>query len=108
MFAKTLFSAGLLGLALAASQPAQAAEKLVTFHDLDLSTKDGNKVLDARLRKAAKDVCELSRPDLSSSEWESARQCFAKSLADARKAKSSAVQATVLASAKSKSDLAVR
>ena len=108
MFAKTLFSAGLLGLALAASQPAQAAEKLVHYHDLDLSTKDGAKQPDARLRKAAKEVCGLSQPDLPSSEWESARQCFAKSLADARKAKSGAVQATALAAAKSKSDLAVR
>ena len=108
MFAKTLFSAGLLGLALAASQPAHAGERLVGYADLDLSTKDGQTKLDARLRKAAKDVCGLSQPDLPSSEWEAARQCFAKSLADARKAKSGVVQATALASAKSKSDLAVR
>ena len=40
-------------------------------------------VLDARLRKAAKEVCGLSQPDLPASEWESARQCFAKSLAAA-------------------------
>lgn len=110
MFAKTLFSAGLLGLALAASQPASAGTRSVGYSDLDLSTKDGNAKLNARLRKAAKDVCGLNQPDLPAAEWEAARQCFAKSYADARKAKSGIKQTTAFAAAseKSKADLAVR
>lgn len=108
MFAKTLFSAGLLGLALSASQPAFAGTRLVGYADLDLTTKEGQSQLDARVRKAAKDICGLSQPDLPTSEWESARDCYARSMADARRAKAE-VKATALAAAKkSKTDLAVR
>ncbi|SMC72504.1 UrcA family protein [Novosphingobium sp. B1] len=96
MLNKTLFAAGLLGLALSASQPAFAGTKLVGYQDLDLTTKDGQAQLDSRLRKAAKDVCGMSKPDLPAHEWESARQCFVKSYADARKAKAE-VRNTALA-----------
>lgn len=109
MFAKTLLSAGLLGLALSASQPAFAGTRLVGYADLDLNTKEGQAQLNSRLRMAAKDVCGLSQRDLPSSEWEAARQCYVKAYSDARKAKNGVVEATVLASAKkSKTDLAVR
>ncbi|MBF9151317.1 UrcA family protein [Novosphingobium jiangmenense] len=108
MFAKTLFSAGLLGLALSASQPAFAGTRIVGYTDLDLSTKEGDAQLNARLRKAAKDVCGLSQPDLPTAEWEAARQCFAKSYADARKAKSGIKEAALAAAKKAKTDLAVR
>lgn len=108
MFAKTLFSAGLLGLALSASQPAFAGTRLVGYADLDLTTKEGSDQLNVRLRKAAKEICGLSRADLASSEWEAARDCYARSMADARRAKAE-VKATALAAAKkSKTDLAVR
>lgn len=108
MFAKTLFSAGLLGLALAASQPASAGTRSVVYSDLDLTTKHGEAQLNARLRQAAKDICGLNKADLPTSEWESARDCFARSMADARRAKAE-VKATALAAAqKSKTDLAVR
>lgn len=96
MLNKTLFAAGLLGLALSASQPAFAGTRLVGYADLDLTTKEGQSQLDSRLRKAAKEVCGLSKPDLARSEWESARQCFVKSFADARKAKAE-VRNTALA-----------
>lgn len=109
LFAKPLIAVGLLGLAVSVSQPAFAGTRLVGYADLDLNTKEGQAQLNSRLRKAAKDVCGLSQRDLPSSEWESARQCYQKALADARKAKAGVVEATVLASAKkSKSDLAVR
>lgn len=87
MLNKTLFAAGLFGLALSASQPAFAGTQVVGYGDLDLSTKEGQSKLDNRLRTAAKQVCELDRPDLAQQEYESARQCFAKSLADARRAR---------------------
>jgi UrcA family protein len=108
MLNKTLFAAGLLGLALSASQPAFAGTRVVGYADLDLTTRDGQSQLDARLRKAAKDICGLSQPDLPTSEWESARDCYARSMADARRDKAQ-VKATALATAKkSKTDLAVR
>ncbi|WP_205525262.1 UrcA family protein [Novosphingobium sp. THN1] len=107
MFAKTLFSAGLLGLALSASQPAFAGTRLVGYSDLDLTTKQGEAQLNARLRHAAKDICGLNKADLPTSEWEAARDCFARSMADARRAKAE-VKATALAAKNSKTDLAVR
>lgn len=100
MLAKTLFSAGLLGLAVSVSQPALADTRLVTYSDLDLSTKEGTVQLDARLRKAAREVCGFKGQVLPLSELESARQCYNQSLADARKAKENIKQPTALASAR--------
>lgn len=87
MLNKTLFAVGLLGLAVSASQPAFAGTRVVGYADLDLSTKEGQVKLDSRLRTAAKQACEFDRKDLPQVEFESARQCYFKSLADARRAK---------------------
>ena len=64
MIRSRLFSAGLLGLALAASQPASAGTRSVVYSDLDLTTKQGEAQLNARLRQAAKDICGLNKADL--------------------------------------------
>lgn len=97
LFAKPLFTAGLLGLALSASQPAFAGTRVVGYADLDLSTKEGQAKLDNRLRTAAKQACEFDRKDLPQVEFESARQCYMKSLADARRAKDDLRPRTVMA-----------
>lgn len=87
MIRKTLIAAGLVGLTLSASQPAFAATRSVGYADLDLASDAGQAQLNARLKDAAKDVCGMKRKDASSAEIEMARQCFAKSYADARRAK---------------------
>lgn len=87
MIRNSLIAAGLFGLALSASQPAFASTRSVAYADLDLSTQAGRANLDARLKSAAKEVCGMTRKDASAAEMEAARQCFAKSLADARRAK---------------------
>lgn len=96
MTAKSLIAASLVGLALSASQPAFASARSVGYADLDLSSSTGQAQLDARLKTAAKDVCGMTRKDASSTEMEMARQCFAKSYADARRAKAD-VRPTALA-----------
>ncbi|MBB3859745.1 UrcA family protein [Novosphingobium hassiacum] len=87
MIRTSVIAASLVGLALSASQPAFAETRSVGYADLDLSTASGKAQLDARLKGAAKDVCGMTRKDASSAELELARQCFAKSYADARRAK---------------------
>lgn len=87
MIRNTLFAAGLLGLALTASQPAFAGTRSVGYADLDLSSDTGQAKLNARLKDAAKDVCGMKSKDASAADMETARQCFAKSYADARRAK---------------------
>jgi UrcA family protein len=97
LFAKPLFTAGLFGLALSASQPAFAGTRVVGYADLDLSTKEGQAKLDNRLRSAARQVCDLNSPGLQRSEFESARQCYLKSLADARRARDDLRPRTIMA-----------
>lgn len=97
MFTKPMIAVGLFGLALSASQPAFAGTRVVGYADLDLSTKEGQSSLDSRLRIAAKQACEFDRKDLPQVEFESARQCYFKSLADARRAKNDLRPRTVMA-----------
>ncbi|MFN3469348.1 MAG: UrcA family protein [Novosphingobium sp.] len=89
MFKQTIIAAA---LALAASQPAFAETRVVGYGDLDLSTSEGQARLDSRLRNAARDVCGFRALDIRSGDFEAARQCYVKAMADARKAKSRAVQ----------------
>ncbi len=96
MIRKTLIAAGIVGLALSASQPAFAGTRSVGYADLDLSSDVGQAKLDARLKDAAKDVCGMKRKDASAAEMEMGRQCFVKSYADARRAKAD-VRPTALA-----------
>lgn len=97
MLNKTLFAVGLFGLALSASQPAFAGTREVGYGDLDLSTKEGQAKLDSRLRAAAKQVCDLRSPNLQRTEFASARTCYAKALADARRAKDNLRPRTAMA-----------
>ena len=87
MIRNTLIAASLFGLAVSASQPAFASTRSVGYADPDLSTPAGRAKLDARLKSAAKEVCGMTRKDASAAEMDAARQCFAKSFADARRAK---------------------
>lgn len=81
------------GLALALSQPAFAETRVVGYGDLDLGTSEGQSRLDSRLRRAAREVCGgLKALDIRSGEFEAARTCYVRSMADARKAKARAVQ----------------
>ncbi|MFN3424389.1 MAG: UrcA family protein [Novosphingobium meiothermophilum] len=89
MFKHAIIAAG---LALAASQPAFAETRVVAYGDLDLNTTEGRAQLDSRLRNAAREVCGLRALDIRSGDFEAARQCYVKSMADARKAKARAVQ----------------
>jgi len=97
MFNKILISAGLLGLALSASQPAFAGTRVVGYGDLDLSTKEGQSSLDRRLRTAAKQACEFDQIRWPDASYDSARQCYFKSLADARRAKDDLRPRTIMA-----------
>ncbi|WP_292937129.1 MULTISPECIES: UrcA family protein [unclassified Novosphingobium] len=96
MIRNSMIAASLLGLALSASQPAFAGTRTVHYADLDLTTQAGQSKLDARLKTAAKAVCDLNRKDASAAEAEAGRECFAKALADARRAKSN-IKPTALA-----------
>ncbi len=97
MIRKSMIAAGLFGLALSASQPAFAGTRMVGYADLDLTSEAGNATLDARLKSAAKAVCDLNRKDASAADVESGRQCFAKAYADARRAKSNIKQTALAA-----------
>lgn len=96
MIRNSLIAAGLFGLALSASQPAFAETRSVGYTDLDLTTEAGHAKLDARLKLAAKEVCGITRKDTTAAEMEAGRQCFAKSLANARRAKAD-IKPTALA-----------
>jgi UrcA family protein len=86
MIRKSLLAAvTLCGLALSASQPACAGTRIVSYTDLDLSTQEGQAKLDARIRAAAKQVCNLHHRDLSAADAEAGRACFARAMADARR-----------------------
>lgn len=99
MFTKTLFTAGLVGLALSASQPAFAKTSFVSYGDLDLATNEGQAKLDRRLRQAARKVCDLNSPNLQRSEFASAQRCFLEAYAKAKQARTGLVQ-TALAAAR--------
>lgn len=51
---------------LVAAQPALAETAAVTYDDLDLTTKEGQKELDLRIEKAARDVCGLNEKQVGS------------------------------------------
>jgi UrcA family protein len=84
-------AAAFAGLAFAA-QPAFATEgtftpvsKEVRFGDLDLSTPQGQSALDARLRRAASDVCAVNMGTHPLAEEIQARRCYRKALDSARR-----------------------
>ena len=83
-------AAALFGLAFAA-QPAFSADgtfvpmsKEVRYSDLDLSTPQGQSALDARLRRAASEVCAVNMGTNPLAEEIQARRCYRKALESAR------------------------
>jgi UrcA family protein len=85
----SMFAAGLFGFICAAgsvealaAEPTQALTKIVHYGDLNLDSEQGAKVLYARLRSAARQVCSpLQSIDLSlQRQWE---VCFNNAIANA-------------------------
>lgn len=110
MFTKTILSAGLsaslsasiaAGLILSATPaaahaaPAQsantvaankvAAQRLVHYADLDLATAKGQAVLAARLRHAARAVCDISYGAHPLNEAMEARRCYRSAMQSAQR-----------------------
>jgi len=82
----TAFSTAVLSLfgagAHASDAHARPAEKVVSYADLDLSQRDGAKMLYSRLQGAATQVCgTLDRRNLRQTQLQ--RECYAKALAEA-------------------------
>ena len=76
-----LIAAGLAALAFA--NPAHADTRKVSYADLDLSTAQGRSVLDARVRSAARQVCEIGNDEVSLTDRLAAKTCFAKAVSSA-------------------------
>lgn len=87
MTRKTMIAASLFApAALFAAQPAmaQVRTQAVAYNDLDLATSEGQAQLDARLRRAASNVCSATVGVHPLAEEMSARRCYAKALSSAR------------------------
>jgi len=85
MIAASLFAPAALFAAFAA-QPAmaQVRTQAVAYNDLDLATPAGQARLDARLRRAASNVCAATVGVHPLAEEMFARRCYAKALSNAR------------------------
>jgi UrcA family protein len=78
----TLFALGLGPIGAQAAEPSQSLTKVVAYGDLNLDSEQGAKVLYARLRSAARNVCfPLEGRDLNAqSHW---RACVDSAVASA-------------------------
>lgn len=76
-----LIAAGFAAIAMA--QPATASSTAVSYADLDLSSAQGRATLDARVRHAARQVCEIGTDHVSLAERNAARACFNTALSSA-------------------------
>lgn len=85
MYRKSILAAGLIGLAFA-SQPAFARSIAVPYHDLNLSSPEGQQALDSRVRAAARKVCEITTGRSTLHEMVAERECYDDALSSARKA----------------------
>lgn len=84
--------AALCTAGLFAAPTAFAASREVSFNDLDLTTVEGQKILDTRLDRAARSVCKVARPTtgtLLNSDID--RNCYRQALGKARGHMASAV-----------------
>ena len=82
-----LIAAGLAALAIAhpaAAQSSATSTQSVSYADLDLSTVHGRATLDARVRTAARQVCEIGTEEASLRERVEAKACFAKAVSSAQ------------------------
>ena len=77
-----LIAAGLAALAF--TSPAHADTRTVSYADLDLSTAHGRTALDARVRGAARQVCEIGADNTSLAEQIAAKSCVAKAVSSAQ------------------------
>ena len=77
-----LIAAGLAALSIA--QPATASTRTVSYADLDLSTAHGRVALDARVRSAARQVCEVGAANVSLAEQTADRACMARAVSSAQ------------------------
>jgi len=102
MFAKTLLSAGIAAGLMLSVQPAAAqsasaqasntvpantvaAQRLVQYADLDLTSAKGQATLAARLRQAARAVCDISYGAHPLNEVMEARRCYRSALQSAQR-----------------------
>lgn len=82
-----LIAAGLAALSIthpAAAQNATASTRTVSYADLDLSTAQGRVALDARVRSAARQVCEIGAASVSLAEQTADRACMARAVSSAQ------------------------
>ena len=77
-----LIAAGLAALSIA--HPANASTRTVSYADLDLSTAHGRAALDARVRGAARQVCEIGTDQVALAEQTAARACVAHAVSSAQ------------------------
>ena len=102
MFTKTILSAGIAAGLMLSAQPAAAqsataqaansvpantvaAQRLVHYSDLDLASAKGQATLAARLRKAARAVCDTSYGVHPLNEVMEARRCYRSALQSAQR-----------------------
>lgn len=87
MFRTALIAAS-AALVAAVAQPALAApvsaSRAVAYTDLNLDSEAGRSTLDARLRFAAKQVCEIGQGQTTLTETMAAQSCYKKALSSAR------------------------
>jgi UrcA family protein len=77
-----LIAAGIAALTIA--HPAAASTRTVSYADLDLSTSHGRVALDARVRSAARQVCEVGIENLSLADQVAERACMARAVSSAQ------------------------
>jgi UrcA family protein len=84
MFKSTPIAAALLGLALTAT-PAFAKDVEVRYADLDLASTEGQKILETRIARAAREACDYeARVTGSHLPSPEARACYRKAVDSAR------------------------
>lgn len=93
MFKKTApIAAALLGLALTAT-PSLAKDVEVRYGDLDLTSAQGQKTLEVRLRKAAREACDYdTRTTGSMLPSHEARDCYIKATQKAQGQMAAAIE----------------
>lgn len=81
-----LIAAGLAALSVAQPVTAQTttASRAVSYADLDLSSDAGRATLDARVRHAAMQVCEIGTDQVSLAERNAAKTCFKNAVSSAQ------------------------
>ena len=95
MFKKAPLAAALFGLTLTAATPAFAGETTkirVEYADLDLTTPEGQHVLERRLNTAAREACGMDRMTTGTRVPSAhARKCFKQASARAKQVMASAI-----------------